>query len=107
MEIGKLKHRIEIIEIIHGVDDEGTYTEIEKVLMTPFAEISKTTIKEFRSKELDGRKGVIDFIIRYQQRANIDSGMIVKFKNKRYEIKNVEIDFQDYERMMLKCEVIE
>ena len=55
---------------------------------------------------LDARKDTIDFIIRYQQRVGIDSGMIVEFKGKEYEIKYIETDFQDMERLMLKCEVV-
>lgn len=55
---------------------------------------------------LDARSDTINFIIRYHQRVDIDSGMIVEFKGKEYEIKYIESDFQDMERLMLKCEVV-
>lgn len=69
--------------------------------------MSKTTIKEFREQDLEARREAINFIIRYQQRVKIESGMQVEFKNKIYEIKNIETDYQDLERIMLKCEVVE
>lgn len=107
MEIGRLKHRINIYEETETVNDEGTFVTDKKLVATPYCEVSKTTIKEFREMGLEARKGTIDFIIRYQQRVEIQSDMIVKFKNKDYKIKYIETDFQDNERQMLKCEVVE
>lgn len=106
MEIGRLKHRIKIYKITNTVDDEGTYKSKKEVIATPYCEVSKTSIKEFRTMGLDARSDTIDFIIRYQQRVEIDSGMYVEFKGKSYEIKYIETDFQDNKRQMLKCEVV-
>ena len=89
------------------MNDEGTFVTDKKLVATPYCEVSKTTIKEFREMGLDARRGTIDFIIRYQQRVEIQSDMIVEFKNKDYKIKYIETDFQDNERQMLKCEVVE
>lgn len=106
MEIGRLKHRIKIFNPTSEVNDEGTYQTVNKLVATPFCEVSKTTIKEFKEMGLDARKDTINFIIRYHQHVDIDSGMIVEFKGKEYEIKYIESDFQDMERLMLKCEVV-
>ncbi|WP_353422536.1 head-tail adaptor protein (plasmid) [Staphylococcus delphini] len=78
------------------------------MIATPYCEVSKTTIKEFREMGLEARKGTIDFIICYRQKADIQSDkMIVEFKGKEYKIKYIETDLQDLERQMLKCEVVE
>ncbi|WP_180527029.1 phage head closure protein [Staphylococcus haemolyticus] len=107
MEIGRLKHRIKVYDQTETVNDEGTFVTDKKLVATPYCEVPKTTIKEFREMGLEARKGTIDFIIRYQQRVEIQSDMIVEFKNKDYKIKYIETDFQDNERQMLKCEVVE
>lgn len=107
MEIGRLNHRIKVYDQTETVNDEGTFVTDKKLVATPYCEVSKTTIKEFREMGLEARKGTIDFIIRYQQRVEIQSDMIVEFKNKDYKIKYIETDFQDNERQMLKCEVVE
>lgn len=107
MEIGRLKHRIKIYSQTESVNDEGTFVMKKKLVAAPYCEVSKTTIKEFREMGIDAREDTIDFIIRYQQRVTIESDMIVEFKGKNYKIVYIESDFQDNERQMLKCEVIE
>ncbi|MEB5794030.1 phage head closure protein [Staphylococcus hominis] len=107
MEIGRLKHRIKIYDQTETVNDEGIFVTDKKLIATPYCEVSKTTIKEFREMGLEARKGTIDFIIRYRQKADIQSDMIVEFKGKEYKIKYIETDLQDLERQMLKCEVTE
>lgn len=47
----------------------------------------KTTIKEFREQDLEARREAINFIIRYQQRVEIESGMQVEFKIKCMKLK--------------------
>lgn len=106
MEIGKLKHRIKIYTVEEIINDEGGYENVLTTIATPFCEVSKTTIKEFRNEDLDARRETIVFIIRYRQKTEIDSGMYVDFKGKKYAIKAIETDFQDMERMQLKCEVV-
>lgn len=107
MEIGRLKHRIKILTIVNQRQRDGSYKKQETVVAQPYCEVSKTTIKEFKEQDLEARKESLDFIIRYQQKVDIHSGMAVEFRNKRYEIYNIETDYQDMERMMLKCEVVE
>ncbi|MDN6206503.1 MAG: phage head closure protein, partial [Staphylococcus simulans] len=107
VEIGRLKHRIRIYSVESVRNDEGGYTEQEQTVARPFCEVSKTTIKEFKEMGLDQRKDTIDFIMRYQQRVNIESDMMIDFNNKKYKIKFVEHDLQDKDRLMLKCEVVE
>lgn len=107
MEIGRLKHRINVYSTVNTVNDEGTFVTEKKLIASPYCEVSKTTIKEFRQMGLDARSDTIDFIIRYRQKADIQSDMIVEFKGKQYKIKYIESDLQDFERQMLKCEVVE
>lgn len=107
MEIGKLKHRIKIYTVENTINDEGGYEEVPTTIATPFCEVSKTTIKEFRNEDLDTRRETIVFIIRYRQKTDIHSGLFVEFKGKQYEIKTIETDFQDMERQQLKCEVVQ
>lgn len=71
MEIGKLKHRIKIYKVENTINDEGGYEEMPTTIATPFCEVSKTTIKEFRNEDLDTRRETIVFIIRYRQQADI------------------------------------
>ncbi|MBL0846530.1 phage head closure protein [Mammaliicoccus fleurettii] len=107
MEIGRLKHRIKIYVIESVLNDKGEFTESVNIVATPYCEVSKVTIKEFREQDLDTRRETISFIIRYKQKVDINSGMRVDFRGVTYEIKAIETDFQDFERMMLKCEVVE
>ncbi|WP_204256136.1 head-tail adaptor protein, partial [Staphylococcus sp. GDB8P47P] len=74
--------------------DEGGYEEVPTTIATPFCEVSKTTIKEFRNEDLDTRRETIVFIIRYRQKADIHSGLFVDFKGKQYKIVAIETDFQ-------------
>lgn len=105
MEIGRLKHRIKIYEMKKVINEEGGIVERPTTIATPYCEVTKTTIKEFKTLDMDARKETINFIIRYQQQSPIHSGQYVSFKGKVYKIKNIEIDFQDMERQLLKCEV--
>lgn len=107
MEIGKLKHRIKIYKVKNIINDEGGTEQVTDTVATPFCEVSKTTIKEFRNEDLDARRETIVFIIRYREETEIDSGMYVDFKGKKYQIAAIEPDYQDYERIQLKCEVVE
>ena len=56
MEIGKFKHRIKIYTVENTINDEGGYEEMPTTIATPFCEVSKTTIKEFRNEDLDTRR---------------------------------------------------
>lgn len=107
MEIGRLKHRLRVYHIVNSVNDEGTPIRTKETVATPFCEVLKTTIKEFKEIGLDGRKKTIDFIIRYRQKSEIQSDMMVEFKGQELKIIYVEPDYQNSERMMLKCEVVE
>lgn len=107
MEIGRLKHRIRIYSVTSQVNDEGGFEDLEKTIATPFCEVSKTTIKEFKEMGLDQRKATIDFIIRFRQPQEIESDMLVEFQKRKYKIIYVEQDMQDFDRLMLKCEVVE
>ena len=86
MEIGRLKHRIKIFNRTTEINDEGTYQTITQLVAAPFCEVSKTTIKEFKEMGLDARSDTINFIIRYHQRVDIDSGMLVEFKGKELSL---------------------
>lgn len=48
MEIGRLKHRIKVYDQTETVNDEGIFVTNKKLIATPYCEVSKTTIKEFR-----------------------------------------------------------
>ena len=61
MEIGKLKHRIKIYTVENTINDEGGYEEVPTTIATPYCEVSKTTIKEFRNEGLDTRRETIVF----------------------------------------------
>ncbi len=107
MEIGKLKHRIRVYEIKNVKNDEGSYVKEKNEVARPFAEVSKHAIKEFKSMDLSARREQVYFIIRYFQKVTITSEMYVDFKGKTFEIKNIEHDYQDYDRSILQCEVVE
>lgn len=107
MEIGKLKHQIRVYEIKNVKNEEGSFIKVETLVATPFAEVSKHAIKEFKNMDLSARREQVYFVIRYFQKVTIKSEMVVKFKGKTFEIKNVEHDYQDYERSILQCEAVE
>lgn len=106
MEIGKLKHRIKVYKVVPKKDDEGSYTNVPETVATPYCEISKHSIKEFKQLDLSARREQIYFIIRYRQKATITSSMFVEFRGTTYEIKNIQHDHQDMEYSVLECEVV-
>ncbi|MCD8896591.1 phage head closure protein [Mammaliicoccus sciuri] len=106
MEIGKLKHRLKVYKVTRKKNDEGSYENVKEVIATPYCEISKHSIKEFKQLDLSARREQVYFIIRYRQKVTITSSMFVEFKGVVYEIKNIQHDHQNMEHTVLECEVV-
>lgn len=104
---GKYRHRISIVEIIQGEDNDGFPTLTETVLLEPYAHIRTTKGYTLIKNDSDFEKAYTNFTIRYSQtlvdRYNeIDRNLRIKFRGKEYVIEylnnidelNFEIELQ-------------
>ncbi|HAR6061629.1 SPP1 family predicted phage head-tail adaptor [Staphylococcus caledonicus] len=81
---------ISIIDYEQGVNDEGTYTEIEKVIANPWADIKTMRGREFESMGFTVNAQPIRFVIRY--RKGILPDQKVKYDGEIYNIESVTND---------------
>ena len=107
MNAGKYKHKIQIVEITQGVDDDGFQTIQETVLLSPYASVKTTKGFTLIANNSDFEKAFTNFTIRYSSTivsryiAN-NRNLRIKFNNKVYTIEylnnideaNVELELQ-------------
>lgn len=95
-------------------DDGDLIKNVKTDLFSCWCEVSKATVKEFKERtasakngELQKRRNVKNFFIRYQQEQEIDTRMLVDFKGKTYKVIDIEPDEMNFDYCMVKCEVVE
>lgn len=81
---------IKIIGYENGVNDEGTYTEIEKVIARPWADVRTMKGREFESMGFTVNEQPIRFIIRY--RKGILPDQKIEYRGEMYNIQSVTND---------------
>lgn len=83
-------NRIEILGIGIELDDEGGFSEIEKTIAKPWADIKTMRAKEFEAMGFDATKTPIRFIIRYRKGLELDHK--IKYAGDVYEIESIAND---------------
>lgn len=107
----KMNERIEFYSIKNIKNEDGDYETAETSLFECWAEVAKATTKEFRDRTnnhiegLEKRKERRVFYIRF--RTDIDTSYFVKWRDKRYQVKEIEEDWQSKDMLMVSVEVIE
>lgn len=104
---GKYRHKIKIVEITQGEDNDGFPVLTETVLLEPYAYIKTTKGYTLIANDSDFEKAYTNFTIRYSQNLidayySVDRNLRIKFKNKEYLIEylnnidelNFEIELQ-------------
>lgn len=82
---GKYNRRISIYSVTKGKDAGGFPTEVETLVLQPYAEVKTTKGFTLITNNTDYEKALTRFIIRYPKTA-ITYDMIIKFKGKTYSI---------------------
>lgn len=112
---GKYNKKITIYKIIQGKDSDGFPTDVEEVVLSPYAHVKTTKGFTLIANNSDFEKALTNFTIRYSQTvenayydsANSNRKMKVVFRNKTYEVqylnnvdeKNIELEMQCKEVM--------
>ena len=115
IDAGKYKYKITIYKIVQGKDKDGFPTDVDEVVLSPYASIKTTRGFTLIANNSDFEKAFTNFTIRYSQTVedayydsiNSNRKMKVEFRNKTYEVQylnnvdeaNVEIEMQCKEVM--------
>ena len=98
---GKYNRRISIYSVTRGKDAGGFPTEVETLVLEPYAEVVTTRGFTLIANNTDYEKALTRFTIRYPKTV-ITYDMIIKFRGKTYSIEyinnvdeaNVELELQ-------------
>lgn len=107
MNIGSMKHRIEIVTIGSTVDEEGFPIEGEIVFKKVWARVNNLYGKEFWSAKAVQSENTVTFSIRYSKDlAELDTKRYkIKFQNRYFDIKHM--DNVLYKNVELKIKAVE
>ena len=121
LDAGKYKYQITIYEIKQGKDNDGFPTDVEVVVLQPYAYVKTTKGFTLISNNSDFEKALTNFTIRYSQTVedayynsnNSNRDLLVKFRNKSYKVlylnnideANVEIEItnKDFDTIISNC----
>ena len=106
----KLNERICLYSLKTGKDENGDLVKKETKLFECWAEVAKSTTKEFRDRSnnfVDGLEKQRErrvFYIRF--RTDFDTDDLVYWRSKKYQIIEIEDDWQSKDMLMISVEVI-
>ena len=107
----KLNERITFFERSITKDENGDLVKTDKDLFSCWCEISKATTKEFRDRandkieEIQKRRNKRTMYIRF--RKDIQSEMLLKWRDTEYKVIDTEEDWKSKDMLMLTVEAIE
>ena len=111
---GKYNRRINIYEVVDGIDSAGFPANVESLILTTYAEVKTLRGYTLITNNSDFDKAYINFTIRYSQAVydayynsdNSNRQVIIKFRGKDYIIEYLnDIDFANVELEMQAKEV--
>lgn len=115
----RMNTRITIFEKTGGQNEDGEVIDcIRKDVYSCWAEVSKTSIKDFKAggktyvgelaqngqKPLESFKDIKVFLIRYMPKLPFDNSMFISFNNLEYKITEIEVDHASKDIIMIKGE---
>lgn len=115
MQTRNMNARIKFFNYKSGQNEDGEIVEKQekKEHFTCWAEVNKATMKEFKERtesvdkgHLQKRRDTRIFGIRYQQKVEPTSAMMIDFKEKTYSIIDMEIDYKNYDMLLIKAEAV-
>ena len=88
LDIGKLRHRIKLIDFAQEENELGALVKVEKVIKTIWARVEHKQGKEI---SLDDKiKNTETLLIKIRYFKDINSNMIVEFKGNKYYITKID-----------------
>lgn len=114
MRTRKMNVRITFFQKVGGQNEDGEVLDFErKDLYTCWAEIPKTTIKDFRENAtvtkasgLSEHKDTKMFLIRHLPKLPFDNSCFVEFDSNEYQIDAIERDHENKEMDLIKGVII-
>lgn len=113
MKTRNLNNRITFFSNEGGQNDDGEVLEdIRKDIFTCWAEVSKSTLKEFKSRYKTESSNIVlnelkeVFIIRYNLLDKIDNTMFIDFKGIEYQISTIEPDYSLKEYVLIGAKAV-
>lgn len=106
----KMNARITVFKKEGGQNEDGEVVgSIRKDVFSCWAEVAKTSIRDFQVKSIakDGVDGLLNnrdtkkFLIRYMPNPPFDNSMFVEFNGLEYKITNIEIDYSSKDMIMI------
>ena len=88
LDIGKLRHRIKLIDFVEEENELGALVKVEKVIKTIWARVEHKQWKEINSDDKIKNTETLSIKIRYCK--DIKPNMIVEFKGNKYYITKIE-----------------
>lgn len=85
-ETGKLSQRIEFIKDKTVKDDNGQLITTPETVFSCWASVQTQRLNDVKASIGTVLEGTLTFIIRYQQKAELENDMKVKWKGKTFEI---------------------
>ncbi|WP_438477353.1 phage head closure protein [Streptococcus pluranimalium] len=107
----KMNQRITFFSLTGGQNDDGEVLEgVREDVWTCWAEVSKTSVKDFREKtgKSDSIENIVTstdtkvFLIRYLPKLPFDNSMHIDFEGRDYKITAIEVDYANKEMIMVK-----
>ena len=111
---GKYNRRIVIYEIVEGIDSAGFPANVEREILTTYAEVKTLRGYTLITNNSDFDKAYVNFTIRYSQTVydtyydsnNSNRDILINFRNKVYKVEYLNnIDFANVELEMQAKEV--
>lgn len=88
LDIGKLRHRIKLIDFVEKENELGALVKEEKVIKTIWARVEHKQGKEINQDDKIKNAETLSIKIRYCKDINLN--MIVEFRDKKYYITKIE-----------------
>lgn len=83
---GKLTHRIQFIKEKTGKDEDGQPIKTSETVFSCWASIQTQRLSDVKASLGTVLEGTLTFIIRYQQKAELQNDLKVKWQGKTFEI---------------------
>lgn len=102
MILNLVNHKIEILKQSPVRLPEGDYQTKTVTFKIVWCDVTRATLKEYREgNEVEKAQGQIIFLVNYMDARDITRDMFVKFEGQKYNIKNIEPDYErhDYTRI--------
>lgn len=95
---GKYNRLITIYQVIKSKDSQGFPVDTEITILQAYASIKTLRGYTLITNDTDFEKAYINFTIRYPQNTEITRDMLIKYREKTYEIQYLNnIDFANIE----------